>query len=145
MKTAFEKWREPEERTGYMGVAQPPLRIRPVARRVVPTLGPRSPGGVRSGAKVPTPWHAVLVVALAWIFVALLTVIYSMAMLVWLPVLPMFILGPLAILNAAHSYAADARAQAASRSNTRLSVASVRTVVRRSDTCPRSTRDRAYF
>jgi len=52
------------------------------------------------------PVHALLVVAAAWLFFFAIIAFYSMATLLLLPMVPLFLFGPVCLLAEAHAYAA---------------------------------------
>lgn len=51
------------------------------------------------------PVHALLVVAAAWLFFFAIIAFYSMATLLFLPMVPLFLFGPVCLLAEAHGYA----------------------------------------
>jgi hypothetical protein len=57
----------------------------------------------------PVPLHAALVVVGAWLLFGVLVFMYSMLALLLLPLLPLFLFGPVCLLSWAHGYARDAR------------------------------------
>lgn len=57
----------------------------------------------------PVPLHAVAIVIAAWVLFGVLVLMYSMMALILLPVLPLFLFGPVCLLSWAHGYARDAR------------------------------------
>lgn len=71
----------------------------------------------RTGARParPFPLHAVAVVVAAWLLFGVLVLMYSMMALMLLPVLPLFLFGPVCLLSWAHGYAREAREGAVRR------------------------------
>lgn len=57
----------------------------------------------------PVPLHAVAVVVGAWLLFGVLVFIYGMMALILLPLLPLFLFGPVCLLSWAHAYAEEAR------------------------------------
>jgi hypothetical protein len=57
----------------------------------------------------PVPLHAIAVVVGAWLLFGVLVFIYSMMALILLPLLPLFLFGPVCLLSWAHAYAQEAR------------------------------------
>ena len=63
----------------------------------------------------PFPLHAVAVVVAAWLLFGALVLMYSMMALMLLPVLPLFLFGPVCLLSWAHGYAQEARERGSGR------------------------------
>ena len=63
----------------------------------------------------PFPLHAVAVVVAAWLLFGILVLMYTMMALMLLPVLPLFLFGPVCLLSWAHGYAREARERGSGR------------------------------
>ncbi|HWO08706.1 MAG TPA: hypothetical protein VNN80_04480 [Polyangiaceae bacterium] len=76
---------------------------------------PRALGLAAAGPLGPFPLHAVAVVVAAWLLFGVLVLMYSMMALMLLPVLPVFLFGPVCLLSWAHGYAREAREHGSGR------------------------------